>query len=147
MAHVLSENAKLYYNSATYATPTWDLITEVKDLTLTFSKGEVDVTTRASGGYTEIVDGLKEASIEFSILYNTSDTDFSAILDAFHANTAVEFFVMDGLVATSGSEGLRATCTITGLTVNQVLGEALMADFTAKPLKNSDAAPTWTTIA
>ena len=50
MAHVLSENAKLYYNSGSYASPTWVEICNVKDVTLSLEKDEVDVTTRCSGG-------------------------------------------------------------------------------------------------
>ena len=146
MAHVLAENAILFRNTGTYASPVWDAVSQVKDLSVTQSKGEVDVTTRASGGYVEIVDGLKDASIEFSILYDTTDTDFAAILAAYHANTAIDFFVADGAAAT-GTEGLRAACLISQANLSETLGEALMMDFVAKPVKNSDAAPTWFTHA
>jgi len=146
MAHVLAENAVLFRNTGTYASPVWDAVSQVKDLSVTQSKGEVDVTTRASGGYVEIVDGLKEASIEFSVLYDTADTDFVAILAAYHANTAIEFFVGDGAAAT-GTQGLRADCLILKADISETLGEALMCDFSAKPIKNADSAPTWFTHA
>lgn len=145
MAHVLSENAKFYRNSGTYGSPTWDLISNVKDLTLNLDKDETDVTTRASGGFKEFVDGLIDASIEFSMLWDTSDADFTAIRTAFFAKTAIEFLILDGLQATAGSQGLRVTCMIKAFTRNETLGEALMVDCTIRPVKNANAAPAWYT--
>lgn len=145
MAHVLSQNAKFYRNTGTYATPTWDLIGNVKDLTLSLEKDETDVTTRASGGWKEFVDGMKDATIEFGMLWDTGDADFTAIKDAFTGNTAIEVLVLDGLVATTGSQGLRVTCMVKSFTRNENLGEALMVDVSLRPVKNSNAAPAWYT--
>ena len=146
MAHVLSEDAVLFRNTGTYATPVWDAITQVKDVGVTQTKGEVDATTRASGGWEEVVDGLKSAGIDFSVLYDTTDTDWAALMAAYHANTAIEFWIADG-AAVTGSEGLRATCMIAKADVDQTLGEVLMTNFTIKPVKNADAAPAWFTHA
>lgn len=145
MAHVLSEDAKLYYNTGSYATPTWTEITNVKDLTLSMDKGEVDLTTRASGGFNEFGDGLIDASVEFNILWDSSDTAFTALRTAFFAKTSVECLVLDGPSATAGSQGLRATMMVKSFTRNESLGEALMVDVTLRPVKNSDAAPAWFT--
>ena len=145
MAHVLSQNAKFYRNTGTYATPTWDLIGNVKDLTLSLEKDETDVTTRASGGWKEFVDGMKDATIEFGMLWDTGDADFTAIKDAFTGNTSIEVLVLDGLVATAGSQGLRVTCMVKSFTRNENLGEALMVDVSLRPVKNANAAPAWYT--
>ena len=145
MSHVLSENAKFYRNSGSYGSPTWDLISNVKDLTLNLDKDETDVTTRASGGFKEFVDGLIDASIEFSMLWDTADTNFTAIRTAFFAKTAVEFLILDGDEGTAGSQGLRVTCMVKGFTRNEALGEALMVDVNIRPTKNANAAPAWYT--
>jgi hypothetical protein len=145
MAHVLSQNAKFYRNTGSYATPTWDLIGNVKDLTLSLEKDETDVTTRSSGGWKEFVDGMKDATIEFGMLWDTGDADFTAIKDAFTGNTSIEVLVLDGLVATAGSQGLRVTCMVKSFTRNENLGEALMVDVSLRPVKNSNAAPAWYT--
>lgn len=146
MAHVLSEDAKLYYNTGSYATPTWTEITNVKDLTLNIDKGEVDLTTRGSGGFNEFGDGLIDASVEFNILWDSSDTAFTALRTAFFAKTAVECLVLDGDSTTTGNQGLRATMMVKSFTRNETLGEALMVDVTLRPVKNSDAAPAWFTV-
>lgn len=145
MSHVLSENAKLYRNSGSYGSPTWDLISNVKDLTLNLDKDETDVTTRASGGFKEFVDGMIDASVEWSMLWDTSDANFTAIRTAFFAKTAVEFLILDGDEGTAGSQGLRVTCMVKGFTRNETLGEALMVDVNIRPTKNANAAPAWYT--
>jgi hypothetical protein len=145
MAHVLSQNAKLYRNTGTYSVPVWDLIGNVKDLTLSLEKDETDVTTRASGGWKEFVDGMKDATVEFGMLWDTGDADFDAFQGAFINNTSVEILVLDGLVATTGSEGLRATMMVKSFTRNENLGEALMVDVSLRPVKNANSAPVWYT--
>lgn len=147
MAHVLSENAKLYYNTGTYAAPVWSLINNVKDLTLSLEKDEVDVTTRGSGGFKEYVDGLIDASIEWGMLWDTADTAFTAMQTAFFAKTAVELLIVDGVYSTTGAQGLRATCMVKSFSRGENLGEALTVDLSARPVKNANAAPTWYTKA
>ena len=146
MAHVLSIDAKAYRNTASYGSPTWDLISNIRDLTLNVTKDAVDITTRASGGWREFADGLKDASITFGMVWDTADADFTAIRTAFTGNTAIEFLILDGLSATTGSQGLRVTCMVSGFTRNETLGEALMVDVEIRPVKNANAAPAWYTV-
>jgi hypothetical protein len=146
MPHVLSENAKLFRNTGTFASPTWDEITLVKDLSISLDKDETDVTVRASGGFKEFVDGMIDASLEFSMLYDDTDTDFTALRTAFFAKTQVEVLVLDGAATGAGStgnQGLRARMMVKSMTRNENLGEALMMDITMRPVKNSDGPPTW----
>lgn len=146
MAHVLSLNAKLYRNTGTYGTPTWDEITLVKDLTLNLTKGTSDVTTRASAGWTEEVDGLKTASIDYNHLWDTADADFTAVRSAFTGNTSVEVLCLDGSSAVAGNQGLRATMLVANFSRNEQLPEALTVDVSLKPVKNSNSPPAWHTV-
>ena len=145
MSHVLSENAKLYRNSGSYGSPTWVEIDNVKDLTLNLDKDETDVTTRGSGGFKEFVDGMIDASIDWGMLWDTADANFTAIRTAFFAKTNIEFLILDGDEATAGSQGLRVTCMIKAFTRNETLGEALMVDVTIRPAKNANSPPAWYT--
>jgi predicted secreted protein len=148
MAHVLAEDAKLYYNTGTYASPTWTEICNVKDLTLSLEKDEIDVTTRCSGGFKEYADGLLDANVTFNMLYDPADAAFTALQSAFFAKTAIEFAVMDGVLPPASgntSQGLRATCMIKSFSRSESLGEALMTDVAIRPVVNDDAAPAWMT--
>lgn len=144
MATRLGMDAKLYRNSGTYAAPTWEEIGNVKDVTLNLEKGEADVTTRANGGWRATVGTLKDASIEFQMVWDTLDADFDAIRQAFFNNTPVEFAVMDGAITDPDSEGLRATFDIFNFTRNEALEEAIMVDVSIKPTYATNA-PDWMT--
>lgn len=147
MATKLGLDASLYYNSNTYASPTWVEATRIKDVTLNLEKGEFDVSTRASGGWREIVNTLKDASVSFSMLQAPSGTDtvFAAFRDAFLNGTTIECLILDGDNATTGSQGLRATMTVSSFTRNESLEEAIMYDVSIRPTP-ADNAPEWYTV-
>lgn len=142
----LAEDAKLYYNTGSYGSPTWTLICNVKDLTLNMSNGETDTTTRCGGGVREYVAGLSDISISFNMLYDTGDTAWEALRAAYFGKSSLEFLCLDGLVATVGSEGLRATMVVTNFNITETLGEALMTDVSLRPTPNDNAAPAWYTV-
>ena len=140
----LGMDAKLYRNTGDYATPVWVEVSNVKDVTLNLEKGEADVTTRANGGWRATVGTLKDASIEFQMVWDTVDAGFDAIRQAFFNNTPLEFAVMDGDITDPDSEGLRATFDIFNFTRNEALEEAIMVDVSIKPTY-ADNAPEWIT--
>ena len=135
MAIVLGLNAKLLRGTAGSTAATE--VKNVKDLTLNLESGEADVTTRATGGWRASAATLKEASLEFGILYDTEDADFQAFQEAYFGNTPLSLFITDG----SGG-GLDADWSITGFTVEQPLEEAVSVSITAKPTA-STRAPAW----
>ena len=138
----LGMEARLYRNSASYATPTWVEVTNVKDVTLNMEKGEADVTTRANNGWRATVGTLKDASVEFQMVWDTADAGFTEIQQAFFGNTPIEFAIMSGDITDPESEGLRATCDIFSFTRNEALEEAIMVDVSIKPTY-ADNAPEW----
>ena len=135
MAVVLGLDAILMRGTAGQTAATE--VKNVKDLTLSMESGEADVTTRATSGWKASIATLKEASLEFGILYDTEDADFTAFRDAYFGNTPLALFVTDG----NGS-GLDADWSITGFSVEQPLEEALPVSVTAKPIA-STRAPAW----
>src|SRR5690606_2046137 len=110
MSIKLGLDAKLYRNTGPYATPTWSEVKNVKDVTLSLEAGEADVTTRGNNGWRATVATLKDGSIEFEMVWDSDDTDFTAIRDAFLNKTALDLAVMDGDITTTGTQGLRAEC-------------------------------------
>lgn len=136
MAIVLGLDAKLLRGTAGETAATE--VTNVKDLTLNLESGDADVTTRATKGWKASVATLKEASLEFNMLYDTEDADFTAFLTAYFSNTPLALFVTDG----NGS-GLDADWSITGFSMEQNLEEEVTVSVTAKPTA-STRAPAWT---
>lgn len=138
----LGMEAKLYRNTSDYETPAWQEVANVKDLTLSLEKGEADFTTRGNGGWRATVGTLKDASIEFQMIWDTEDAAFVAIQQAFFGNTSIEFAVMDGAITDADSEGLRATFDIFNFTRNENLEEAIQVDVSMKPTYAANA-PEW----
>ena len=136
MAIVLGLDAKLMRGTAGATAATE--VKNVKDLTLNLESGDADVTTRATKGWKASVATLKEASLEFNMLYDTEDADFTAFQTAYFSNTPLALFVTDG----NGS-GLDADWSITGFSMEQNLEEAVTVSVTAKPTA-STRAPAWT---
>lgn len=97
MAIVLGLDAKLLRGDAgaTGATE----VKNVKDLTLNLESGDADVTTRATGGWRASAATLKEASLEFGILYDTEDADFQAFQEAYSAIRRSLFLSRTGTAA------------------------------------------------
>lgn len=141
----LGLEAKLYRNTGSYGTPVWNEVENVKDVTLNLEAGEADVTTRGNAGWRANIATLKDASLEFEMVWDTADDDFTAIRTAFLSNGSVEFAVMDGDIETAGSQGLRATMSITNFSRSEPLEEAIKVSVTAKPTYAANA-PEWMTI-
>lgn len=147
MAIRLGMQAKLYFKvGGVAAAGAWTELGNVKDLTLNLETGEADVTTRANAGWRATVGTLKDGSIEFQMVWDTADAGFTAIKDAFFANTAIGLAVMDQELTTTGSQGLQADCSITSFSRSEALEEAITVSVTAKPTY-STTAPAWVTVA
>ncbi len=136
----LGLDAKLYYGAAGSSANTE--ITNVKDLTLNLEKAEADVTTRGNNGWRATVGTLKDASIEFQMVWDTNDSGFAAIRQSFFSNTPLTFRIMSGPSSDSSSEGLLATCAVLSFTRNEALEEAITVDVTIKPTYAAEA-PAW----
>lgn len=138
--------AKLYRNTATYETPTWALVPNVKDLTLNLEKGQADVTTRANSGWKASIGTLKDGGIEFEMVWDTEDEGFTAIRDAYLNDAALELAVMDGDITVAGSQGLRASFVVTNFSRKEPLEEGISVSVTLK-VAYSENAPEWMTVA
>lgn len=145
MSIKLGLDAKLYRNTSTPGSPTWNLVANVRDVTLNLETGEADVTTRGNNGWRATVGTLKDASIEFEMVWDTADDDFTSLKDAFFNGTAIELAVMDGLITANGSQGLRAVCRIINFSRSEPLEEAITVSVTAKPTY-SVSPPSWLTV-
>jgi len=116
----------------------WLELTNTKDVTLSLEAGEADVTTRANDGWRAIVATLKEASVEFEMVWDTGDAGFDAIKDAYLGNDIIGFQILDG----DSGEGLQADFMITSFSRSEALEEAIMVSVTAK-VTYSTTPPSW----
>jgi len=136
MAIRLGMEAKIYHGAAG-STATSEL-TNVKDVTLNLETGEADVTTRGNQGWRATVGTLKEGSVEFEMVWDSDDSGFTAIKNAYFNNTPIALAILDH----ENGEGLDADFSITNFSRNEPLEEAITVSVTAKPTY-STRAPAW----
>jgi hypothetical protein len=140
MSRVLGMNAKLYRSaelledasSSDVSGATWIEIENVRDVTLNLETGEADVTTRANSGWKQTLATLKDGSVEFEMVWDTTDDDFAAVRDAWLNNDEIALAVMDGDIATM-AQGLAGNFVITNFSRTEPLEDAVKVSVTAKP--------------
>ncbi|MCP4594505.1 MAG: hypothetical protein GY842_27555 [bacterium] len=141
MAIKLGMEAKLFYQTdGVGGTAGWNELTNVRDVTLSLETGEADVTTRANQGWRATAATLKEANVEWEMVWDTADAGFTAVKDAFFNNQAIGLRVLDG----DAGQGLEADFSITNFSRNEALEEAITVSVTAK-VTYSTTAPAWVT--
>ncbi|GMV72850.1 MAG: hypothetical protein AMXMBFR77_26870 [Phycisphaerales bacterium] len=145
MGFKLGLDCKLYRNTGTWGSPTWAEVGNARDVTVNLERGEADLTTRANAGWRATVGTLKDASLEFEMVWDPGDAGFAAVRDAFLNGTVLDMVALDGGIAVSGSQGLRAEFSILSFSRSEPLEEGVTVNVTAKPAY-SENAPEWMTV-
>lgn len=107
-------------------------VDNAQDVTLSMSAGEADTTTRGNDGWRSTTATLKEATVEFVMQFDTTDTVFDAIQTAFLDSAPLAFGVMDGPRTESGSSGPIGDWAITRFDRREALEETVKYDVTLK---------------
>lgn len=134
-------DCKIYHNTGNYASPTWSEITSAMDVTLNLSAAEADASSRASN-WRQTLTALLDGSVDFDIVADNTDTAYEALRDAFLNRTAIDMAIMDGPIATNGSEGLRAEMSVVNFTRNEPLEDTMTVSVSVKPAPTGND-PAW----
>lgn len=118
---VVGNDAGAYYNSATYATPTWVEMTRLSNVSINLDKNIADVLTRATK-WTLSAPGSKTLAVEGTYLHKpgNSDTVFDTLQDMFWNDTIQDmFFSDDGGTPNTNDVGVRAHFMCSSLSQEQ----------------------------
>jgi hypothetical protein len=141
----LGKNAALYRNSTgNYASPTWVLIDNVRDLKAPASKKEAESSIRGAGAYVLTQGTLIQLGVEFNMNYDPADAQWVALQTSFLTLVAVEMLVLDKPSAT-GAQGWRASFEVMKFDEGQPLEGIVTTDVEAKPTMSANA-PAWWTV-
>jgi hypothetical protein len=132
----LGLEGKLYYGDAGALAS--NELKNAKDVTLNLESSEADVTTRGNNGWRATVAALKDASVEFELVWDTGNAGFTAIKNAYLNGAAIALAILDDV----DGEGLDADFSITSFSRGEPLEEAMTVSVTAKPTY-STRAPQW----
>ena len=136
----------LYYNSASFGTPTWVPITNVKDVDLSMDATKIDASDRGSR-WKKTLAGSIEAGVTFALTYDTTTAWYDVLHAAFVAGTTVDMAVMDGLIATAGSEGLRGEMSVLQFSRPEPLDGEMVTNVTIAPAPSAEVSPAWMVVA
>jgi len=142
----IGADCKAYYNTGTWVSPSWSEIALSRDLTLNMQRAEADVSNRAGGGFKQFLAALLDAGLEAELVWDPSNTPFSAMLDAFLNNTIIELAIADGDIETVGTEYLHADFVVTQFNRAEPLEGGVVANVTLKVAYSSNT-PEWGTVA
>jgi hypothetical protein len=124
----LGMKGKLYHGpGGSTGVPSSEL-DNVSDVTITLDAAEADVTTRANSGFRATVSGLKECSIEWTMMYKPGDAGMKVIRNAWQTGDPIH---LAALTSEKG-EGPVGDFSITGFSRSEPLEEAITYDVTAK---------------
>jgi hypothetical protein len=136
-------NAKVYFNTATFASPTWLENSNVRDLTMDLDMDEGDASIRAGLGWAMSEPTLLKAALNWNMNHDPADTNgWDTINTAFFARSAKEILCIDRVTG-SGAEGLRMTCKFHKFGKGEPLNGVQTTDTVAKPCINADSTPAW----
>jgi len=145
MPNKLGFEGKLYYNATPITvaanwqgTGSWVEVEAARDVTQNMDADEVDVTSRGSGGHKQTRTGLRDASIDFDLVWNgDSATEPGKAVDALRAayydGAEVTLAILDGDIDTAGSRGLVGNFAVTGCNRAEPLTDAMVYSVTVKP--------------
>lgn len=141
MGQKLGIEGKLFRNTGSYASPVWNEVKNVTDLSTTIDKSEADFSSRSSR-WKMIRGALKEAGVDFELRYDPTDEDWIALNTAFLADTAIEFWIADGPSGIEGTAGLRFSAEILKWGRNEPLEDSMTTPCTIKPCPSAND-PAW----
>lgn len=156
MAQMLGKNAKLYYNSATFGSPTWVEISYVSKVKAALKWGRAMNATRAStvnrGGKT-----VGDLSIDFTVEQDLTNAAFLLIWAAvISGSTTMDLMILNASNSTNGARGFRGDMDLYSVDDDQAIENVLVWDIHAEPAASANAlqtvvvsagAPVFTTLA
>ena len=140
-------NQALFYNSATYASPTWVEVAAAIDVALDITRTMAEIKARSSIWIGHLP-AMAEAPLTFDMIGDTSLTPFNVIRDAVIAGTLVDFAVCDdAAIATSGADYFRADYYLDSFGLKQGLEDGEKVDVKGVLAYSAAHTPAWTDVA
>lgn len=141
---------KLYYNSATDASPTWVLIEIVGDVTLNQGVNEAEVDLRLLD-YIVNLPAKHTTGLTAALANHFGNTVFDALKTIFENKTHTQFAVSDIAIATSGAEFFKLFAFASSWDWAQATQQMSNHDVTLSPAYQEESAtvvpPAWDTTA
>lgn len=96
-------------------------------------KNEIELQTRENGGQTVYFDGAFQEGIEVSLAYDTSDTRYTELQDAYINGTEIAVADVDGVLGAVGVKGWAGNCKVLAFNRPEGIDDAVVIDVRLRP--------------
>lgn len=134
----IGANARVYYNTGTFASPTWVEIETIRDLTRTSEWETTDATCRKHRRKKVNAKTLVSHSFEGELTCMVDDAAYLALEAAFDADDAMELLVLNGAKETNGVRGIRGAFHVTKLDEAQPLNGHITTPIQFQPADSAN---------
>lgn len=131
--------AKMYYNSGSYGSPTWVENLNVGDLDGPDARTAVPVPTRGAWPNNVYIPGSRERALTWNSIKHkgTADVVLAYFLQCYENGTPIDLAITDGDITTPGTRGKRDYYIITKADQTEPLDGSVAIAFEAKPAANN----------
>jgi len=112
------------------ASPT--VVAKARNVKLSADAAEIDITSRASSGWKEFVQGLKSWTIDCDLLWVTDDAGMELLEAAFRNGTALAVYMTDQANAQAQAQGWSGSAIITKMERNDPLEGEITINFSCR---------------
>lgn len=137
--------AQVYRNTGSHGSPTWNSVGAAMDIKCGDQWNTFEASDRNSA-VKKFMNGLQEWSIEFGVIWDSSDTDLTALRTAYRAGTAVDMWFADGPSDTVGVSGPNAEWLITEFGTDAPLQDGMKINVKCVPHALCSFEPEYKTV-
>lgn len=137
----LGSNCKIYHGAAGDTAETEML--NVVEVNVNLDSDQIDASTRDGGGWKATMQGLKDATIDITVMRKaTVQTGYDALMTSYLTGAAIALLVLDGPSNVADSQGLDADFQVLSHSRPEPLADGVKCTFTCKPTP-STRNPAW----
>lgn len=126
-------HGSLYFNSGSYGSPTWNLVSAIKDCQLEATFDDQEATTRQGGGLKEHEPTLLDIVFTGKIRTDEGDTTgYLALETATLSRAILDVMILDGASTVNGSRGYRLDVKNHKFSQAEGVADILYKDFDIK---------------
>ena len=119
----------MYRSTGTYTTPVWTLVASVEDVNVSdLSRSLAEIKRRSSQFVSNLPALIQTIKLAFKHWFGIDSTNFTAMQSCFFGGNIEEWLVLDDLVATTGSQGLRCPMIVSQFNINEGIEDAVSID-------------------
>lgn len=119
-------------NTGSWASPTWNVMEKVTDVTMGGAPVKADLSSRANA-FKAYLPGQFDLNIEASMIWNAADADCIAIRDAYRNKTTIDIWAVDDATATATAQGWRFEANVFDFTREEPMDEGVKITFSLAP--------------